>query len=116
MMRFAGLLIVLAAVATAVPAAAQSPTPRPTGAMGIRRVPISLQNPANRKNNPGVMGGQGCISGPTSVRAQTTAINPVNGQAQAAPIISIPLTKGGGDVASATTRAQQAHACAHPTH
>jgi hypothetical protein len=46
------------------------------------------------------------------MRAQTD-VNPITGKLQAAPIIEIPVTKGGGSVASATTRAQQAQACAH---
>ena len=112
MMRFAVLLAVLAGVATAVPAAAQAPTPRASGAMA-RNIPVSsLSNPANRKSNPGTMSGQGCMSGPTATRAQLV-VNPITGKLQAAPIIAVPLTKGGGSVASATTRAQQAQACAH---
>jgi hypothetical protein len=58
------------------------------------------------------MSGQGCISGPTAVRAQNS-INPITGRPQAATIVSIPIGKGSGDVASSTTRAQQAEACAH---
>jgi hypothetical protein len=41
------------------------------------------------------------------------AVNPINGQAQAAPIISIPLNKNSEGVANATSRGQQAQACAH---
>ncbi len=112
-MRLAAFLTVLAAVATAAPIAAQTPSPHPTGAMGVRnKHATTLSNPANRKTNAHTMSGRGCISGPNATRAEL-AVNPITGKAQAAPIVSIPLTKGGGDIASATTRAQQAHACAH---
>jgi len=106
------LLSVLVAVATAGPAAAQSPHATPTSAANYRKVPTSLSNPANRKNNAGTMSGAGCTSGVTANRSQL-AVNPINGNAQAAPIVSVPLSKGSGSVANATTRAQQAHACAH---
>ncbi|HEY5349398.1 MAG TPA: hypothetical protein VIJ64_06690 [Candidatus Lustribacter sp.] len=127
MMRLAALLTVLAAVATAAPAAAaHTPSPHPTGthrphatgthkphAMGTHKPHVSsLENPANHKTNPHTMSGRDCISGPNANRAQQ-AVNPITGKPQAAPFVSIPLTKGGGSVASATTRAQQAQACAH---
>jgi hypothetical protein len=115
MKHYALVLTAFIALAGAVPAAAQAPAPsaHPTGAVGVRKVPVTnLQNPANRKTNGRTMSGQGCISGPTSVRAQNT-INPVTGQPQAATIVSVPLGRGGGSVASATTRAQQTQACAH---
>jgi hypothetical protein len=110
-MRLAVLLTVLATVATAAPtAAAQAPAPHPTGTH--KPHVSSLSNPANHKTNPHTMSGRDCISGPNANRAQLT-VNPITGKPQAAPLVSIPLTKGGGSVASATTRAQQAHACAH---
>ena len=114
MMRLAVLLTILAAVATAVPAvAAAAPSPRPTGAMGMRKTPPSaFLNSANRKHKPASMSGRGCTSGTLSMRAHL-AVNPITGKPQAAPIVSVPLSKGGGSVAAATTRAQQAHACAH---
>jgi hypothetical protein len=112
-MRFALILAVLVAGAAALPAAAQTPSPRPSGVMGAQKVPVkSLLNSPNNRSNTHSMSGQGCISGPTAVRGQNS-INPITGQPQAATIISIPITKGGGSVASSTTRAQQAEACAH---
>jgi hypothetical protein len=111
MKRFAAVaaLIVLAA---ALPAAAQSPSPHPTGAVGMKKIPASsLANPANRHTNPNTMSGSGCISGGMANAAQTR-VNPINGKAQAAPIVSIPISKGSGSVASATTHAQQTQACA----
>jgi hypothetical protein len=114
MKRFALVLSVLAAVAGTVPATAQTPHATPTSAAMSRKIPATnLANPANRSTNPHVMSGQGCISGPTATRAQL-AVNPITGKAQAAPIVVIPLSKGAGSVANATTRAQQAQACAHP--
>jgi len=73
--------------------------------------PMTFSNPSG-PSNPHTMSGQGCISGPTANRAQNT-INPITGKSQAAPIVAIPLNKGAGSVAGATTRAQQAAACAH---
>jgi hypothetical protein len=113
MKRFAVVLSVLVAVAGAGRVAAQTPHATPTSAAMSQKVPaMNLTNPANR-SNPHTMSGQGCISGPTANRAQL-AINPITGKLMADPIVEIPLTKGGGSVANATTRAQQAHACAHP--
>ena len=126
MVRFA-LVLVFLTVATAVPAGAQSPaahaTPTahavpaghatPTSSAMSKKIPVSsLSNPGNHGTNPGTMSGQGCISGPTANRAQTT-VNPVNGHAQAATIVSVPIGKGAGSVANSTTRQQQAEACAH---
>jgi hypothetical protein len=112
-MRLAFLVTALAVFVTAVPAVAQTPNPQATGGIGMKRVPTpTLQNPANRQNNPGTASVQACISGPTAMRSQNM-VNPITGLPQAAPIIEIPVTKGGGSVASATTRAQQAQACVH---
>jgi hypothetical protein len=72
----------------------------------------NLLNAPNGTSNTHSMSGQGCISGPTAVRAQNS-LNPITGKPQAATIVSIPLGKGSGDIASATTRSQQAQACAH---
>ena len=113
MKRFALVIAFLAAAGGAGPAAAQAPHATPTTAAMSRKVPgTTLSNPANRSTNPHAMSGQGCISGPTANRAQQT-VNPITGKAQAAPIVEVPLSKGAGSVANATTRAQQAHACAH---
>jgi len=114
MMRFALLFLALALAAVA-PAAAQTPRPHgtPTSGAMVRKVPASnFVNPGNNASRVGPMSGQGCMSGPGANRS-LAAVNPITGQAQAAPIISIPLGPGGGSVANATTRAQQAQACAH---
>jgi hypothetical protein len=113
-MRFALLLSALALAAVA-PAAAQTPGPHgtPTSSALIRKVPASnFVNPGNNGSKIGPMSGQGCMSGPGANRSQA-AVNPINGHAQAAPIISIPVGQGGGSVANSTTRAQQSYACAH---
>ena len=111
-MRFALILTALLAAATALPATAQTSAPHVSTVMGPRKVPVkNLLNSPNGKSNTHSMSGQGCMSGPTAVRAQN-AINPITGKPQAATIVSIPLGKGSGDIASATTRAQQAEACA----
>jgi hypothetical protein len=110
MKRLAVILCVLAACAGAVPAGAQAP--RPSVKPRPHKTPVSsLSNPAGRSNTH-TMSGQGCISGPNANRAQL-AINPVTGKPYGNAIVEVPLTKGGGSVANATTRAQQAHACAH---
>ena len=112
MKRFALLLAVLLAAA-AVPAVAQTAHSTPSSAANYGKVRLpSLTNPGNQRNKVGTMNGAGCTSGAMASRSQL-AVNPINGKAQAAPIVSIPLTKGGGSVADATTRAQQVHACAH---
>jgi hypothetical protein len=111
MKRFALILSMFVAVVGVVPVAAQAPHPTPSLAGASRKVPLTLSNP-NSSSNTHAMSGQGCISGPTANRAQQV-INPVTGKPQAAPIVEIPISKGGGSVANATTRAQQAHACAH---
>lgn len=111
----APLLTVLAALACAAPAVAQGPRPTPTMAAAMHKVPLtSLQNP-NARHTPAPMSGRACNSGVMANRALRT-INPINNQPRAAPIVSIPLTKNGESVATATTRAQQAQACAHATH
>jgi hypothetical protein len=114
MKRFALLLSVLVATAAAAPAVAQTVHPTPSSAANYAKVhhSMSLTNPGAAHNTTGTMSGAGCQSGAVANAAQL-AVNPINGRAQAAPIISIPITKGGGSVASATTKAQQAHACAH---
>jgi hypothetical protein len=111
MKRFALILSILVAIAGTAPVAAQAPHATPTVAGAERKVPVNLSNPRNRSNTHS-MSGQGCISGPTANRAQQE-VNPITGKLMAAPIIQVPLSKGGGSVADATTRAQQAHACAH---
>jgi hypothetical protein len=114
MKRLALLLSVLVATTTAGPALAQTARPTPTSAANYAKVhhTMNLTNPGNQHHTVGNMGGAGCTTGAMANRAQLS-VNPINGQAQAAPIVSIPLNKGGGNVADATTRAQQAHTCAH---
>lgn len=112
-MRFALVLAVLVAAATAGPAAAATPPPHASAVMGVHKLPVKgFLNSPKGKGNTHSMSGQGCISGPMAVRAQKT-LNPITGKPQAATIVAVPLGKGSGDVASATTRAQQAEACAH---
>jgi hypothetical protein len=111
MKRFALILSMLVAVAGTAPVAAQAPHPTPSLAGASRKVPLSLSNP-NSSANTHAMSGQGCISGPTANRAQQ-AVNPITGKLLGTPIVEIPLSKGGGSIPNATTRAQQAHACAH---
>ena len=86
---------------------AASPAPAPMSTKVHATAPF--HNPGSEKTHP--MNGQGCVSGPGASRAAMT-VNPVNGHAQAATIVSVPITKG-GSVANSTTRAQQAEACAH---
>jgi hypothetical protein len=105
-MRFVVTALILAAALA--PALAQAaPSPAPSGIME-QKVPLTFKNPGAPKGQSS-MSGQGCIA--SHANASLTEINPVTGKPQAAPIVSIPLT--GGNVATATNRAQQHHACAH---
>ena len=99
------LLTAVAALALVAPATAQTPKPRIPG----------LQNGPSGRATPHPLHGRACNGPIMAQRAQTT-VNPINGQPQAKPMVEIPLTPNGGGVANATTRAQQAVACAHPTH
>jgi hypothetical protein len=114
MKRLALLLSALLATATAAPAVAQTARPTPTSPVNYAKIKHvhNLVNPGKPTNNVGTMSGAGCQTGVMASKAQL-AVNPINGQAQAAPFVSIPITKGGGNVANATTKAQQAHTCAH---
>jgi hypothetical protein len=117
MMRLAVLFTALIAVATAVPAGAQVPSPTPRAyhhtALQHKAQPLTFSNPANPKYNPGALSGQRCISGRGANAGQQT-VDPVTGKPRAATIVSIPLSKGGGSIASSTTRSQLAEACGHP--
>jgi hypothetical protein len=115
MNRLAVLFIALAAVASAVPAAAQTPPPRTytKNAMSHKAKPMMFSNPANPKYNPGTQNGTRCISG-RGANAAAQTIDPVTGKPRAATFVSIPLGSGGGSVASNTAKAQQAQACSHP--
>jgi hypothetical protein len=106
-MRFVAAALLLAALL--VPAlAGAAPSPLPSGLME-HRIPLTTTYPGAHHRNPSSMGGAGCIA--AHPNAGQTEINPITGKPQAAPIVAIPLT--GGNVANATTRAGQAHACAH---
>lgn len=112
MMRLALLITALVAVAAAVPAGAQTPAPKPHGALVHKAKPLTFSNPRNPKYNPGIRTGRDCISGRGANAGQQT-VDPVTGKPRAATIVSIPIGNGGGNVASATTKAQQAQACGH---
>jgi hypothetical protein len=92
------------------PLIAQAETPAPSASdLMIRHISVPLKNPSHRKPGQQNMSGAGCI-GPNA-NANQTAMNPITGKAQAAPIVSIPVT--GGNVATSTTHAAQSRACAH---
>jgi hypothetical protein len=110
MKPFAMLLAVLAAAAFAAPASAQAPQPRASNL--VRPRGASLLNNPNARFTPHPLHGRAC-NGPIMAQRAQAAVNPINGQAQAAPIISIPLNKNSVGVANSTSRAQQAQACAH---
>ena len=115
MMRLAVLLTALVAVATAGPAGAQTqppPAEHHHTALVHKAKPLTFSNPGNSKYNPGTRSGRDCISGRGANAGQQT-VDPVTGKPRAATIVSIPLGNGGGSVASATTKAQQAQACGH---
>ena len=105
------LAAVVSAAAFAQNAAAPTPAAHKHNATLHRSHPMTFTNPANRSSNAGSMNGQGCIG--QNANAAQTAINPITGKPQAAPIVAVPVTKGAGTVASATQHAQQNQACAH---
>ena len=130
MMRFASMLVALT-LATGVPAGAQSPAAHPTPAAHAnptahaaahttatssaysKKIQVnSFSNPGQHGSTPGVMSGSGCQTGGQANRAATT-VNPVNGHPGSSTVVAIPIGKGSGSVANATTRQQQAEACAH---
>jgi hypothetical protein len=118
MMRLAVVFTALLAVATAVPAGAQAPSATPSphvykkSALQHKVKPTTFSNPGNPNYNPGTQSGRDCISGRGANAGQQT-INHITGQPKSETIVSIPLGNGAGSVASSTTRAQQAQACAH---
>jgi hypothetical protein len=86
------------------PVAAHSPHPHPS----TRATPfMTFSNPAGR----GPVNGTACSRTAMSSAQQRT--NPITGQPQAATLVSVPITSGGGSVKSATAAQQQADACAH---
>ena len=106
MRSVAAALLLTALLVPAVAGAA--PSPLPSGILE-HKVPLSSTYPGTHHRHPSSIGGAGCIA--AHPNADQAAINPITGKPQAAPIVSIPLS--GGNVADATTRAQQAHGCAH---
>jgi hypothetical protein len=108
MKRFAAFVAIL--ISIAVPARAvfaQTATP------AAFKAAVKLRNPAKSHGyGPHSMTGQGCIA----KAANTDTINPITGKAQATTIVSVPVSNGSGNVASATTHRQQSAACGHATH
>jgi hypothetical protein len=116
MLRVAVPSAILLAAALSAAALGQTTAPAPAAphkhnATMHKSQPMTFTNPANHTANAGSMSGQGCIG--QNANAAQTAINPITGKPQAAPIVVVPVTKGGGSVASATKHAQQNQACAH---
>jgi hypothetical protein len=105
----AALLGLALALATVPAIAGAKPSPHPSGAL-LHKVPRTFANPAAGAKVHS-MNGRGCIA--VHPNAEQTEVNPVTGKLRAAPVVSIPVTAHSGSVASATARAQQAHACAH---
>jgi hypothetical protein len=126
LMRVLPALIALAVLALITPAGAQSPpaypsvlTPPPLPA----HTPATTQPHASARpaavttfTNPGgkgrssPMSASACNRAPRNVPA---SVNPITGQPQAATIVSVPITKGGGSIANATSQKQTQEACAH---
>jgi hypothetical protein len=100
-MRFS-ILAALVVLVAATPAGAQTPNPHKTPVM-------QLQHPAAHH---GVTPADASVCNRNAVTA-AQHVNPITGQKQAQTIVSVPLTKGSGSVASATNRQQQLDACAH---
>jgi hypothetical protein len=89
------------------PVAAHSPHPHPS----TRATPfMTFSNPAAK----GRTNGTACNR--TAMTSAQQRTNPITGQPQAATIVSVPITSGGGSVKSATAAQQQADACAHSGH
>lgn len=111
MLRSAGFLGFALAVAL-LPVAGSAQTAAPKAikhdAMLHPATPMRLANPGHRSNAGGTRSGAGCIAGVSG-----PSVNPITGKLQAAPVVEVPLSAGAGNVASATTHAQQTQACAH---
>jgi hypothetical protein len=103
-------VIGLALFIAMAPGIASGATPLPAGGVMERNVSTPLRNPGHYRNGQPRLTGAGC-NGPRA-NAALTNTNPITGRPQAAPIVQIPI--GGGNVASATNRAQQNQACLHP--
>ncbi len=111
-MRFAAVLTLVftAALASGAYAQTASEVPHKHNATYHRSTPMTFTNPGSHSSVAGPAGGQSCIG--HNANAAQTAVNPITGKAQAAPFVVVPVSNNGGSVASATTRAQQAQACA----
>jgi len=106
-MLFLGLLSVM--LAGPVSAHVASPPPlHKHDAIYHKAQPMKVTTPTGGTSTAS---GQSCIG--HNANASQTAMNPITGQPQAAPIVEVPVTPGGGSIPSSTTRAQQAQACAH---
>jgi hypothetical protein len=70
---------------------------------------MTFSNPA-AKHNLSSANGSSCVR--NGVAAQRH-INPITGQPQAGTLVSIPLGRNSGTMASATNHQQQIEACAH---
>jgi len=78
------------------------PSPRPTSVM-------TFANPGAKH---ALSSANGASCGRNAVAAQQR-VNPITDQPQAGTLVSVPITPGGGSIASATNRRQQADACTH---
>jgi hypothetical protein len=123
-MRVFSAFVTAAILAIAAPAAAQSPpaypsvlTPPPLPATPAAHPHTSPRPTAVMTfRNPAAKGGSTPMSAAACNRSPVYAqqrLNPITGQPQTATLVSIPVTKGGGSIASATTRKGQQEACAH---
>ncbi len=131
-LRAAAIAVIL--IAAAGPAGAETPVPDATTLIAPQPMPspthhhhhhdasaspgphaskkpfMTFTNPSSSKHGQPTASGASCTRNAASLPQRT---NPITGQPQAATIVSVPLTKGGGSVASATNRQQQLDACAH---
>jgi hypothetical protein len=123
------LIALVASAALTAPAAAQStttatvpaaqasyaavhPSPAAHAATKPGATPtpfMTFNNPVHNKNLPTASGAD-CNRMTASTMGNK---NPVNGAQGSQTLVSVPITKGGGSVASSTNRAQQRNACGH---
>ena len=127
-MRSLAVALAIAAVVLAAPAGAQTNPPYPT-VLTPPPLPAKTPGPAHSahpaaKATPFMTFSNPAGKGPvnstacsrTAMSAQQQHTNPITGQPQAATLVSVPVTKGGGSVKSATSAQQMADACAHSGH
>jgi hypothetical protein len=110
MIRSTLLLGVLAAL-LAAPVSAQDATPTPApqhkhDAMYHKARPMTFTNPNGKTSTAS---GASCIG--HNANATQTVVNPITNQPQAAPIVEVPVSAGGGSIPAATNHAQQAQTC-----